>query len=95
MEPHGFSRQARVDNEVFEQWVEEGWLIPHQDPAGRRFSDVDLARAHLIRDLRDLGVNDDSIPIILDLVDQLHGLRCVLRELLSTIRAKRQEQDRA
>jgi chaperone modulatory protein CbpM len=42
----------------------------------------------LIRDLQDLGVNDDGIPIILDLVDQVHGLRYVLRELLSTIKTQ-------
>ena len=61
-------------------------------PAGtakdRRFSDVDLARAQLIRDLGELGVNDDGIPVILDLVDQLHGLRRMLRDLLSTIHAQ-------
>ena len=57
-------------------------------PTGQRFSSVDLARAYLIRDLQDLGVNDDGIPIILDLVDQVHGLRYVLRELLSTIKTQ-------
>ena len=68
---------------------------PHQDSSGQRFSSVDLARARLIRDLQVLGVNDDSIPIVLGLVDQVHGLRNLLRELLSTIKAQRQGQGRA
>jgi chaperone modulatory protein CbpM len=42
----------------------------------------------LIHDLHDLGVNDDAIPVILDLVDQLHGLRRVLRDVLSTVAAQ-------
>ena len=46
------------------------------------FSEVDLARARLIRDLKvDLGVNDDGIAIVLHLLDQLHGLRRLLREM--------------
>ena len=95
MESHPYARQARLDNAVLDQWVEAGWLTPHQESAGERFSRVDLARASLIRDLQDLGVNDDSIPIVLDLIDQVHGLRCVLRELLSTIRSERHQQGRA
>jgi chaperone modulatory protein CbpM len=42
----------------------------------------------LILDLQALGANDDAIPIILDLVDQLHGLRRVLREVVSTVAAQ-------
>jgi chaperone modulatory protein CbpM len=95
MQPHEFFRHAPLDHEVLDQWVEAGWLSPHQNSTGQRFSDVDLARAHLIRDLQELGVNDDSIPIVHSLVDQLHGLRYLLRELLVMMKAQRQEQDRA
>jgi chaperone modulatory protein CbpM len=94
MEQPEFFRHAPVDDETFDQWVKAGWLTRHDNLSGQRFSDVDFARARLIRDLQDLGVNDDSIPIVLDLVDQLHGLRHLLRELLLTIKAQRQEQDR-
>ena len=95
MEQTEFLRPAPVDDETLDQWVEAGWLTQQQNLSGQRFSDVDFARARLIRDLQDLGVNDDSIPIVLGLVDQLHGLRHLLRELLLTIKAQRQEQDRA
>ena len=90
MASYGVFRDAPVDNPILEQWVEVGWLNPQHHSTGQRFSDVDLARAQLIRDLQDLGVNDDSMPIILDLVDQLHGLRHLLRELLLTIKDQRQ-----
>ena len=95
MEQPEFFRPAPVDDETLDQWVEAGWLIQHQNLSSQRFADVDIARARLIRDLQDLGVNDDSIPIVLGLVDQLHGLRYLLRDLLLTIKAQRQEQDRA
>jgi chaperone modulatory protein CbpM len=52
--------------------VTEAWL-----------DDEDLARAALIRELLDeMGVNDESVPIILHLIDQLHVLRRELRARL-------------
>ena len=60
--------------------------------SGREFSDLDLARAHFIRDLQNLGVNYEGIPIVLDLVDQVHGLRRVARDLLDTVKALQQQR---
>lgn len=95
MAPREFMGNRRLDGALLDQWVEVGWLVPHPDAAGgERFSDVDLARACLIGDLQDLGVGDDSIPIILDLVDQLHGLRRLVRGLLLALNEQRREQDR-
>src|SRR3981081_708904 len=88
METREFVVQSRLDAQVLEAWVEAGWLLPRQDGDKRNFSEVDLARAQLIRDLERLGVNDEGIPVILDLVDQLHGLRRTLRDLLSAIHAQ-------
>jgi chaperone modulatory protein CbpM len=83
METREFTMQARINGDVLDKWVEAGWLIPNQIDRRRRYSEVDLARAHLIRDLLDLGV--------LDLIDQIYGLRHMLRELLSTIKAQQKE----
>jgi chaperone modulatory protein CbpM len=91
METGEFLLRARINAKVLDEWVEAGWLIPDQIDTGRRYSEVDLARAHLIRDLRDLGVNDEGIPVILDLIDQIYGIRRMLRGLLSTIKAQQQE----
>jgi chaperone modulatory protein CbpM len=94
METGEFLLRARINGKVLDEWVEAGWLIPDQIDTGRRYSEVDLARAHLIRDLRDLGINDEGIPVILDLIDQIYGLRRMLRGLLSTIKAQQQESGR-
>jgi chaperone modulatory protein CbpM len=92
MERRELAVHARIDAEALDEWVEAGWLLPRRNSTGPHYSEVDLARAHLIRDLHDLGVNDEGIPIVLGLVDQLHGLRRVLRELLSTIKTQQHER---
>ena len=94
MEAHEFSVHARINAQTLDAWLEAGWLTPRRNDDGTHYSEVDLARAHLIEDLKDLGINDEGVPVILDLVDQLHGLRRVLRELLSTVKAQRQEPGR-
>ena len=51
-----------------------------------QLSEVDLARARLIRDLRDgIGVNDEGIGVILNLIDQVHGLRSIVHGLLERL----------
>ncbi len=85
MDTEGFLRAARVDITVLETWIEAGWIVPRETELSR-FSPVDVARAQLIRDLKnDMGVNDEGIAIILDLVDQIHGLRGRLRELCGAL----------
>ena len=70
-------------------WVDAGWLAPQGNDGEWTFAEIDLARTRLIQDLTgDLGVNDEGVPIILDLVDQLHGLRRAFGQLLVTLRAQ-------
>ena len=90
MEAREFLLTAHLESDVLEAWIEAGWLLPRESREGRNFSEIDVARAQLIRDLQELGVNDDGIPIILDLVDQLHGLRRMMRDLLSAGAAQRE-----
>ena len=83
-----FIARIRIDARALETWIEAGWLGPREDAGRQGFSDADLARAFLIRELTsELGVNDDGVSIILDLLDQMHGLRWALREVLSAVHA--------
>jgi chaperone modulatory protein CbpM len=85
-----FVIRARVEDEALEGWIAAGWIIPPQREPEVAFSDVDLARAQLIRDLRDdLGVNDEGISVILHLLDQVHGLRRSMQHLLNEMRTGR------
>jgi chaperone modulatory protein CbpM len=88
VETREFLWAAHLEAEALEAWIEAGWLLPRDTGEGRRFSEVDLARVRLIRDLRELGVNDDAVPVILHLIDQLHGLRRALHGVLSGIAAQ-------
>lgn len=84
-----FLVSAKLQERTLEFWLEQRWLIPDDTAAEIRFSDCDLARAGLIRDLqRDLGVNDAGIGLVLHLVDQLHGVRQALSLLEETMRSK-------
>ena len=84
-----FSARTRLEIETLDIWIKEEWLIPREDATGQEFSEVDIARANLIKDLKhDLGVNNEGIGVILNLIDQVHGLRRTLRDLLQTVRNK-------
>jgi chaperone modulatory protein CbpM len=88
MNKQEFLSNADLQVEMLDFWLEQHWLIPEETAHGATFSDMDLARAHFIRDLRaDLGVNDEGIDVVLHLVDQLHGLRRALEQLHSDHRA--------
>ena len=83
MRTHEFLMQARLDARALDAWIEAGWLRPHGSQSSREFSDIDVARARLIGDLRGgFGLNDEAVPVVLDLIDQIHGLRRLVRELL-------------
>jgi chaperone modulatory protein CbpM len=87
MRTSDFLMQSRLDARALDAWIEADWLRPQGSRAEREFSDVDLARARLIGDLcGDLGLNDEAIPVVLDLIDQVHGLRRLVRELVERSR---------
>jgi chaperone modulatory protein CbpM len=82
MDSGEFLLRTRLDAQALETWIAAGWLVPRPRGELRDFSDIDVARASLILDLRRLGVNDEGIPVVLDLIDQVHGLRRMMRRLL-------------
>jgi chaperone modulatory protein CbpM len=82
MNKHDFLACAGLKTQTLDFWLEQRWLIPDQTFAEMNFSDMDVARARLIVDLKtDFGVNDEGVNVILHLVDQLHGLRRALDQL--------------
>ena len=80
MQLQEFADRSHLDSSTIEAWVDAEWLVTHRP--GHQFSEQDLARARLIQDLKgDLGVNDEGIALVLHLVDQIYGLRCLLRDI--------------
>lgn len=81
-----FRRFLQIDVTVLDIWVEQGWLLPEIRGNSREFRDADVARGRLILDLtRDMGVNEAGVDLMMDLVDQIHGLRATLRDLLTAM----------
>ncbi|GLS43938.1 hypothetical protein GCM10007884_19240 [Methylobacterium brachythecii] len=82
MKREEFLTRSGLEVRTLEIWLEQRWLLPDAEDVEAGFSDIDVARAHFIRDLQGgLGVNDPGIDVILHLVDQLHGLRRAFSEL--------------
>jgi chaperone modulatory protein CbpM len=66
-------------------WVAQGWIKPAGQPA-QSYSEADLARAALICNLEDeLGFDEEDVPVLLSLIDQIHGLRAELKSLLGAL----------
>ncbi len=73
-------------------WVERGWVRPEPTDSDWTFHDIDVARVRLIHDLRHrMAVNDETLPLILSLLDQLYDLRGQIRALVQAV--ERQPED--
>jgi len=85
-----FLELAHLDRATLSIWIEEEWLIPGRAAQELAFTEMDLARANLIRDLKDnMGVNDEGLGVILHLLDQTHALRRALADALDFARERR------
>jgi chaperone modulatory protein CbpM len=79
-------RKLGIQRTELDAWIEAGWLRPARERKDWRFSTIDLVRAQFILDLRGpMGVNDDGVAVILDLLDQIHGLRRALRAVATGV----------
>ena len=82
------------DLEVVEltTWVERGWVQPETTGAGWEFHEIDVARVRLLHDLRrDMDVAEDTLPLVLSLLDQIYELRGTLRSVLNELQSQSPE----
>ena len=87
MTERDFLERTHLDRPTLEVWIREEWIVPDRTTPERAYSDMDLARANLIHDLKhNMGVNDEGLDVILHLIDQMHGLRKALAEALASIK---------
>jgi len=72
--------------------VQETWIAPANADKGHMFDDLDVARLRLIGELtEDLAVNDEAVPIILSLIDQLNVTRRHIQSLDRAIAVQDEE----
>ena len=73
-----------IGREVLDRWIAAGWLSPVIEGSTTGYRDIDVARARLILELgAEFELNDHAIGIIIDLIDQIHGLRLALRHMMA------------
>jgi chaperone modulatory protein CbpM len=88
---------GRVDRVELSHWIELGWIAPERPAdAEPAFSDLDVARICLICDLRrDLEVEEETMPLVLSLLDQVYALRRQINALTGAIREQPEDVRRA
>ena len=65
-----------------ERWIANAWVQPDKLTGGYAFREIDVARARLILEMRDeMEINEDALPVVLLLLDQLYDLRRQMRNL--------------
>jgi chaperone modulatory protein CbpM len=81
------ARIPGLDEPLIADWIARGWV--HAEGEGRTewvFTEIDIARLHLLHDLRvDMALDEETLPLVLSLLDQVYDLRWTLRTVLDVI----------
>ncbi len=81
------ARVSRLTVTRLRVYVSQGLIKPEEDGTPG-YSEADLARAALICNLEDeMGFQEEDVPVLLNLIDQIHGLRSELRGFVEVIDA--------
>lgn len=75
-----------VTSADIQSWIQNQWLKPEKKEDNYLFYEIDEARARLILDLRDnLGISEDAMSLVLNLIDQLYTTRRQMKYLCEVI----------
>jgi len=85
-------RVSGVTRIRLQTWVSRGWVLPAITTEGTSYTEIDIARCDLIRELRDdLEIDHDAVEIVLSLLDQVYGLRRELRAVMGAVKVQPDE----
>jgi chaperone modulatory protein CbpM len=71
-----------VSEQEITAFVGQSWVLPVEREGRLLFDEADAARIRLIVELRrDMEVNDEAVPVVLNLLDQVYGLHQALEEI--------------
>lgn len=77
---------AGLDRMEVEGWIAQDLVRPAQEGGAWLFRDIDVARLQLIQELRhELRLEEDALPVVLRLMDQLYDARRRLRRLRDAV----------
>jgi chaperone modulatory protein CbpM len=75
-----------IEKDEIALWIERRWIMPLASNGDYLFNEADIARAQMITEFRhDLAIDEEALPTVLDLVDQLHATRRRFRQLVQII----------
>ena len=80
------AKETGIAPEIILRFVSFQWIVPF-DVENQVLDEEDIARARLIWELQhEFGVNDDAVPIILHLIDQLNRTHLEVKKQRSALR---------
>jgi len=75
-----------LDAAELERWIAIRWVRPERRGEAYLFHEIDVARLHLIVELRhELMIDDEAMPVVLNLLDQIYALRHRLNTVAQVI----------
>jgi chaperone modulatory protein CbpM len=82
-------RLKGLDHRELARWVENRWVLPERREETWIFHEVDVARVELILEIRrEFAIDDEALPFILGLLDQVYDLRRQLRRMCDALAAQ-------
>jgi chaperone modulatory protein CbpM len=76
------ARFTSLNPDDLRRWIAEGHVRTDRAADDLVFTEIDVERVRLILELRDLmQVNEEALPIVLSLLDQIYELRRRMRAL--------------
>ncbi len=82
-------RYRGLERRELVRWVEERWVLPERHAETWVFHEVDVARIELVLEIRrDFAVDDEAMPLVLSLLDQVYSLRRQMRRLCDAVAAQ-------
>src|SRR6266436_1784858 len=86
------NRLRELDRRELTRWVENRWVLPERRNETWIFHDVDVARIELILEIRhEFAIDDEALPLVLGLLDQVYDLRRQLRRVCDALAAQSPE----
>jgi chaperone modulatory protein CbpM len=78
-----------LDGRELTRWVENRWVLPERRNDTWVFHEVDVARVELILEIRhEFAIDDEALPLVLGLLDQIYDLRRQLRRMCDALAAQ-------
>ena len=74
--------QVTIGRGELEYCIARQWILPTARDDTYFFDAADVARVRLIAELRqEMSIDDEAMPVVLSLLDQIYALRGALKEL--------------